>query len=250
MKKSLLIIGIVAAGIILPSASVFAAAPAKCDLQVKVDALADIKKKADGSSQAVKSELQVRKDLLRELIGCATKETRTLQNTLKEIQTKENDIDAIRDRFVDKLDEALAYYRAEETKVNDLGLRGSKDMAKAILDWRTGNYLPLANETSNLIIWLKNQPLFDTAQKRFDLIGQTVRSLKLLDEEDVKDLFEKAESNLGEARHLNGEAKKALLAEEEPTATTSKIKSSLQSLSATYKSFFELSEAVKKLLPL
>jgi hypothetical protein len=249
MKKNLFLTGLVAGLIVLlPQGQ--ASAAVKCDLTAQANALAEARKKNDGTSAGIKGELAVRKTVLKDTIDCSSQEVKTLQASVKALDPKDEDILTVRDRFASRLQDAIDHYAELTGKIDDLGLRGSRDMARNLIDWRTGSYLPIADEAGNVVIWTRNQPLFDTAQNRLNQIGQTLRTLKLFESDDVKALYEKSQANLEKALELNAIARSALVEDLPAEVTTPKIKASLEGLSATYKNFFELSEAAKKLLPL
>jgi hypothetical protein len=249
MKKNLFLAGLVAGLIVLlPQGN--ASAAAKCDLSAQANALAEARKKNDGTSAGVKAELAVRKTVLKDTIDCSIQEVKTLQASVKALDPKDKEIVTVRDRFAARLQDAIDHYADLGPKIDDLGLKGSKDMARSLIDWRNGSYLPIADEAGNVVIWTRNQPLFDTAQNRLNQIGQNLRTLKLFESDDVKALYEKSQANLEKAVELNKIARAALIEDLPVEETTPKIKASLEGLSATYKSFLGLSDAAKKLLPL
>lgn len=247
--KSIIFIGLLATFLAsgLPTAK---AASADCELRERVGVLSETKKKADGSAIGVKTEVQIRRELLKKVIECAIADSKTLQATVRDLDSKDADIVKIKERFVATLDRLLEYYADQDNRAKDVGLQGSKIMAKNLKDWRENTYAPMAEETAALVLWVKNQSLFSTAENRLAQITQTIKALKLMDEEDIKKLLEEAAANYHEAEGLNANAKQGLLESIPSSESIGRIKGSLESLSATYKSFFDLSEAVKKLLPI
>lgn len=251
MRNKPLLIGLVALFLAfgLPAARA-AEHSANCDLSERVELLGEVKKKADGSVAGVKTEAEVRRELLKKVIECAIADSKTLQSTVRDLDSKDEDILKIKARFTSSLDRLLEYYADQEIRAKDVGLQGSKIMAKNLKNWRENTYAPMAEETTVLVLWVKNQSLFATAKNRLDQITQTVKALKLMDEENIKKLLDEAGANYKEAAALNAGAKQGLLDSIPSSESIGRIKGSLEALAKTYKNFFDLSEAVKKLLPI
>lgn len=199
--------------------------------------------------EAIRAELKIRKDWLRAVLNCSSFETKKIQGALRETSISDPDLSKLKGQTLGQLDDIAKYYEMQMSRVNDQGLRGVKDAARAIRDWREGNYLPTSERAANIMLWNKNQDVFRAARTRFDSIGQSIHKLKLMDQDEIKDKYAAAETSLKQAEQLNADSKTSLLRSNSDT-TTETIKKSLDNLAETYKSFIDLSETIKKLLPI
>ncbi|MFH0890816.1 MAG: hypothetical protein V1856_02175 [Candidatus Liptonbacteria bacterium] len=221
-----------------------------CQFQDFAAALTEATKNpSEDYGEAVRVELKVRQNWLRAVLNCSIFETKKLQGALREFQTKDANLDKLRGELLNQLEDVSNYYDLQLTKVNDHGLHSIKDAARAIRDWRSGTHSTVAERGGNLMLWTKNQDLFASARSRYDLIGQTIRRLNLMEQEDIRIKYGSAEDFLKQAEQSNSAAR-GLLLRSANSDTTRVIKESLENLSQTYKFFFELSEDIKKLLPL
>ncbi len=221
-----------------------------CAFGPRLDAIEAVRADSSlDSLSAIRAELGLRKDLLHSITSCGAAEVRSLKNKF-ETTNIPGDATAPRNQALSRLGDAISYYDAQDAKIDGVGLRSSQDLARELREWRRQVYTPLAEQTLNIIVWSKNQELFAATRNRFADIERTVSRLKLTENEDIARLFATAREKLEAAEVANVSARAAL--ERTPTLdgdTLSPIKQSLEALSATYKSFFDLSEAAKDILP-
>jgi len=203
-----------------------------------------------GYLEEIKAELKIRKNILSGIIACAEGNAEATQANLNAISSNDSDINNLKGQMNGKFEDAKNYYETQNGKINDLGLKGSKDLATSLREWILDNYHPLTDQVGNLTLWNTNQDLFRTASNRLSQITQTIKTLNLGDNEDIAALYALSQKDLANATALNQTAKADLLRFAPPTDTANDIKISLDALSQTYKDFFDLSEAVKKLLPM
>ena len=163
--------------------------------------------------------------------------------------TSDPEIQSLRTKLADRLEGGINYYELQKSKINDLGLLGSRDFARSLADWREGNYKPAAKAAQNLVIWSRNQTILETAQKRIDQVSRTANLLKLVDNDEIQNIWTGAQDNFKAAVEANQKAKILLRANDNQDLTLSAIHSSLAALSKTYQKFFELNEALNKVLP-
>jgi len=90
----------------------------------------------------------------------------------------------------------------------------------------------------------------NVAETRYKQIGQTIRMLKLIEQENIRNRYAESERNLRRAGELNEQARLALRRSAATEDTMQLERAALDALSATYKSFLDLSEEVKKYLPI
>ena len=134
---------------------VFAADSApSCNLsQDKFDAIKNIENDTSlAYLQKIKDELAIRKQLLTETVDCAISEAEYAKAGVDGISSKDLDVLKLRSQYSGQLNDAVDYYKLQESKISDLGLQGSKDFAANLAGWRASNYEPLAERANNLIL--------------------------------------------------------------------------------------------------
>jgi hypothetical protein len=195
----------------------------------------------------LRAELAVRKRILTDTIDCAMLKAQQFRDTVQSLPAPASG--ELASLYLGKIDEVLAYYRLREASIGDLGIQGSRDVARSLKDWRDANVAPLAALVGDLTIWAKNQALMKTAESRLDQVNQMVQVLRLADNADIENGFREAQAHFAEAKQLNDRARQALErlgTVEDPLPV---IKASLEALSTTYQSLFDLGDIVKKVLP-
>lgn len=198
---------------------------------------------------AIKLELQLRKVILKNVMSCAISEATTLKTSIDKKTLSDRDALNLQSQLSNQMDNAVNYYKTQESHVDDLGLQGSKDFSKNLESWRNGNYKQPALMAKNFLIWSENQALFETAQSRVDQIGQSVNFLRLVYNQDIQNLWNDAEAQFTEAKNLNQESRSDLTSVSPNEALTT-IKSSLDFLAKTYKKLSLLVNAIHQSLSL
>jgi hypothetical protein len=252
MRRYSFIFVFILSAILLP-VSVGAASTDACGLGSKTETLGVLIKAAPKTAKereaAAKAELNARREILDILVNCSAEEALKMQLSLREMTTKDDEISFVKAQFSNRYGSAFEFYDVRKRLIAELDLQGSKDMAKEIKEWRAENYLSLSEETTNLILWIKNQELFVTARGRMDRITETVKRFNLQDDENMAKLLEETTAELVKAEEQNNEAKSAIKAGEAEEASA-KVKESLETLSSVYKKFLQISADIKKFLPL
>lgn len=223
---------------------------AECNLRPAAEKLESIQNAPlPDYPENLKQELAARQELLGAVIDCVALEVDALQQTAAEIPAT-GDIPGIKNDLQARIQEAKEFLERLRLKIPDLGIQGSKNMAREIKTWRDSSYERLQKETENLKIWSSNQTLFETAAKRWEQINQTLRRLKLLENENIQKLYQKSGESLKAATNLHRQALSDIKNYRPPEEVQEKIRLSLETLSQTYENFLELSREVKKILPL
>ncbi|MEK7212662.1 MAG: hypothetical protein AAB686_03215 [Patescibacteria group bacterium] len=237
---------------LLPLSLTAHAASNFCDLQESFQALKDLGVNPPGDYfESVRAELNLRKTMLGKTLDCATEEAESLKEEIRNLPESDPDVAELKSFFLGRLADVFAYYDQQKSKIGDLvSLQNTKNTAQDILLWRQSTWEPLVADSQNIILWNKNQTLFRTAENRFNQISQTVRLLKLLEQEDVRRYFDDSEKNLRQAQNLHLGAKRMIKYYRPAGEVTETIKNSLDTLAKTYQKFFGLSQEVKKFLPL
>lgn len=222
----------------------------RCDFGAGVGKLAEIKAApASDYPESVRMELAARKELLYSVLDCLITETEELKKEVDGLPDGE-DTAGIKKEAVGKIMDARAYLERQKGQIQNLGIQGSKNLAREIRNWRDNSYAQLENEANNLKIWSGNQSLFEIAGNRLQQIQQTVRLLKLLENDEIRSMYEKSETSLETAGRIHRRALQNIKSYRSQEEIAASLKDSLEALSQTYKDFLDLSQAAKKILPL
>ncbi len=240
------------AGALLLSLSLIstpAQAAQECQFQDKIRELKAIKAASgDDYLASIRKELSLRKEILKSAILCITNDAENLRGKLKAVSSDDPDIKSIRESLGAQLQTTIDFYQSEKAKIDTFGIRSSEESAKSIKIWRASTYAPLAEESVNFLLWVKNQEILKTAQTRFDQIRATVKALKINEREEMVKGMRDAEDNLEKANALHARAKDTFMSGGNPGTSLSLIKETLESLSGAYQNFFVISESATKIL--
>ena len=220
-----------------------------CNFQNDLKSLEQVQ--ADTNSEylkQVRTEAEIRKSILSKIINCSIQEVDALRSKLDEVKIADKDMSPLKAQLFTDLDGVIDYYKSETQQISNLGIQGSKNLAKELLDWRVGNYSYLAGRVVNFITWSNNQDLVRVAENRLTSIKISFLNLKTEDE-TINETIKEAELNLKSAKVLNQAARQAMQEFQPPEIVLDKIKDSLDGLALVYKKFFEISEIANKTLP-
>ena len=199
-------------------------------------------------SSELQQELAARKQLLTKIILCAKtdafKQEMDLANTVVDpsFQTLKN-------QWLSKLSDAVTYYDLQLGKVNNAGVSGTESIAKEVLLWRGSDFVSLAENVSDFIIWSNNQVFFTSAESRLAQIKNLVSSPLFSENLDVQNDFGEAATSLTTAESENLSAKNAFAESLSPEESLNFISQSLVALSSTYQHFFDVGGLIQSLLP-
>ncbi len=230
--------------------SPIAARAAGCDLSASANKLAEIQAvPALDYLENLRMELQARKELLNSAIDCVITETDELKAGVEGLPNRA-DAAGVKQEVISNIQNARGYLERQKGQIQNLGIQGTKNTARELKNWKDNAYAQVEDEANNLKIWNGNQTLFETAGKRLEEITKTVRLLKLLENDDIRSMYEKSEASLRNAGDLHRRALQDIKNYRPQEEIASSLKISLEALSQTYKNFLDLSQAVKKILPL
>lgn len=222
-----------------------------CNFQSQFEELVDVKNNAKlDDLQRIRVELKIRKDILNNILACAIQDVLSTKAKLVEIRPSDEENKIIQNQFLNQLNVIVNYYQNQKFKIEDLGIQGSEDLARDIKEWRANTYLPLANEATNFLIWIKNRDLIKTTEQRLGQVNQTIKNLKVSGNENIQSLLEKSRLNIETAKVGSLEAKK-IFQDFPPSPKSSSlafIKISLESLAKAYQNFFDIMDVIKKML--
>ena len=115
-----------------------------CNFQSQFEELADVKNNAKlDDLQRIRVELKIRKDILNNILACALEDAQSTKEKLSEIRPGDQENKIIQNQFLNQLNVVVNYYQNQKLKIEDLGIRGSEELAKDIKEWRANTYLPL-----------------------------------------------------------------------------------------------------------
>ncbi|OGY97686.1 MAG: hypothetical protein A2855_00430 [Candidatus Liptonbacteria bacterium RIFCSPHIGHO2_01_FULL_57_28] len=149
--------------------------------------------------------------------------------------------------ILEKLAESSQYYVKQRTVTQNLGLRDLKTAARAISDWRRTTHIPTITWADNFLIWADNQQFLEKASERLSQVSRVAFSLKLVNQGEINELFEKAKKNFDTAFAENDRARNALN-QERPVLALAHIQTSLKALADTYQVFFTLQETLQRIV--
>lgn len=250
MKKKIAIIAF--AGIFSFAAfptGMYAAAPS-CDFESDASILASISASAKSTQDKIREELAVRKTMLERIIACARAEVRGVSEDLELLRIQGDPrIASFRTTLISQLAAIDAQYALHETRVKDLGLWGSKEMARAIRETRNKDFARTKEEVATLILWYNQGDLIETAYTRFSFAKETLRILEIEKEAEITPHLDAIAELLAFAADEHGKLRTAFREQRTPENGLARVKSTLEAMEKTYHSFSDLSEAVKTLVP-
>jgi hypothetical protein len=196
----------------------------------------------------LRAELDLRKELLRDAAACGAQEALTLKTTLESTDVPPS-IEPLRRQFAEQFDEALGRYEDAAGRIPNLGIAGSKELARSLRDWRRSNYEPLAGRALHFILWAKNQELLKTARERYAAAVRFIRLLNLQESGDIAGLIASIERNLGAAEAANAAARRSFEEQYPPRVSLGLTRDYLEALARVYENFLALSERLSAIIP-
>lgn len=194
--------------------------------------------------QKIKNELAVRKELLTLIIDCAIDEAGVLKTKLGAVKISDKEVAGVHKKTLDEVDLAIKYYESQAIGIENLGIQGSKQLAKKILDWRATNYSELVGRVVNIITWDNAEDFYATAEQRFSDVEKNVSGIKK-ESEEVEKVLGEAKMSLDGAKVLLAAAKKGIVEYDSNAKTIESIKKALEEMALIYKNFFELGQVIK-----
>ncbi|MEN9341758.1 MAG: hypothetical protein RIQ54_14 [Candidatus Parcubacteria bacterium] len=208
-----------------------------------------IQKNLNDNRQNLKDDLRIRKELLKNIIDCARTQNEMLKKEVEDLAVTDPEIKQIQKNITTDLQRNNEFYRLQKEKVEGLGLYGTKELARTLKQWREANYVATSKIANNLILWHQNQSLFSAAQKRFELIEQTVRALNSINNQDIQDVFSETQELFEQAQKENSQARAKLIQSTDPDETVDIMRKSLKVLAQTYRKFLDVGDAIKTVIP-
>lgn len=199
----------------------------------------------NASLDGLRTELEIRKELLRRTVSCSVTELGTIEEKLSAPEVRSEDARRFREGMLSSIDESRRYYELRLETVTQLGLRGTIDLARELLEWRLNNLSALKGNAEAFLLWNSNQPFLDRAEGRLSSIKWTAQPLAITGNQEVRSKFEEASRYLRNAKEENEKAFGALesgLAKE----SLENAHRSLEHLSSFYSAMIELGDSIRE----
>lgn len=218
-----------------------------CLLEEQLIKFENLKKADLSEEEKISSKEKLKKEIIISIFDCSIKEADFLKSKLNEISISDEGVEIVRQELIEKLSAIADYYKKQ--KEEDISNFNVKIIAKNLKTWREENYKPIQQKIASFILWVNNQSLFDTAQNRLDRLNQTVKTLKIIDQEEskIQNLIQKASNILKTAQTNNFLAKQALKNSNLADDALIFIRASLNNLYQVYRVFFELGDTIRPL---
>lgn len=224
-----------------------ALASGACDLTPQAAELAAVQSNTSlGEAEHLNVEIVARRELLEAAIDCDRAEIASRIGVLGRLPDKIKVLPAYRG-ILEELAEVSQYYDQQRSSIQGLGLWDLKGSVRAISAWRQTTYIPAITWADNLLIWVDNQQFLERASERLTQVSHVAFSLKLVNQDEINVLFEKARSNFDKALNENDTAREAL-DQGRPIIALAHTQASLKSLADTYDVFFALQEALQEIV--
>jgi hypothetical protein len=224
---------------------------AVCDFSAEAKSLAQAREEAEsGEFEAIRSELETRKQMLKSIIACIVEDIESTRSDIQAMRMTDARDKRIAERLIERMDDMLRESTLQDAYINELGLRGTQDVARTLKDLRARIYAPARERVENFSLWLGVQKLIATADGRLHDIKTTLRALDIGENDAIRRDVNSAENNLVSA-HEKYESVRLLFEQlANPIEISESIKMSLSALEASYQDFFRISDEVKKVVPL
>ncbi len=220
-----------------------------CQVEEQIAKLKKVQLSAPSDSmEDIQKQIRVRREVLGDVLYCMASETRVLRDNIgQQIEISSPTAQELQEQFLGKLDAVVRYYELARARVDGLGVRGTQEMSAIVREWRTSNYLPLAQQSFNFSLWVKNEKLIPTAQNRLDTMHTSVDQLGLDEKktEAVQVILRETRNALIQAQKSHDKAREALLRFVPPQNSYAPIKDTLSDLSRAYANLVKVSELGK-----
>jgi hypothetical protein len=218
-----------------------------CDLTIQAADLAAVQANTTlGELEHLNAEIPARRKLLEAAIDCDQAEIASRVDVFGRLPDKIKLLPAYKN-ILEDLAEVSRYYDNRRTAIQTLGVWDLKTSARSISAWRQTNYLAVITWADNLLIWADNQQFLERASERLTQVSRVAFSLKLVNQDEINTMFEKAQSNFDTAFKENDIALEALN-QKRPLSALAHTQASLKALADTYDVFFSIQEAMQTII--
>jgi len=248
-KATLILIAVLFASLAFPLHS-FAAEIPSCDFQEDAKTLSAIATSLQNEQEKIRAELAIRKAMLARVVVCARGEVKIVSDDLHALRVQ-NDVsfETFRAQLLRNLELIDTQYASYERRIKDLGIWGSKEMARAIREDRAKSFARAKEAVTTFILWHNQRDLIAAADARLAYVTETVRAFSIENEEAVVAHFEIISATLLRAKQEHRFLEKAFREQYAPEEGLLNVKIALGAMEEAYQEFSALSETVKTLVP-
>lgn len=207
----------------------------------------DVASSTEPEEQHADPALLTRQELLAQILDCAKKDTEHLLSVVRELPISGIGAKDIQANIEGRLEESnfrIASFLERTGGASTID--DTKAIAREISAWRKDEYLPLTENAVVFVVWANNETLIEKAGNRIFQVRQTLKSLKLKNEDPVERLFEQAKVHSLHAEENHLKAKQGIERFSRGDEILGYIQSSLNDLHKLYASLLELSSVVAK----
>ncbi len=228
----------------IPQTNAAENALALCAIVKPLDQLTTLRNE---TTNAPKTELALRQELLQATITCALADLDATSAALTDLPLVNDTDKADRDGFLQDIQAARDYYTHQASSTENLrNINESRVAARQIGEWRNAHQ-DAYWEASEFIALIKNDALMAAADNRLGQMEKLVKPLTLVDGDTISPLLADAHTALDLSHHEQDAAKAALREQPltPPDTILSHSKTSLGALAGAYDIFFKINDAVK-----
>ena len=197
---------------------VFAQSPAQQAIDNVKSSIDDLVGAKDVNSQ---SDIALRIETFKKVLDYSVSEAQDLKLKLLGLDGLTDALSAWRQKMIDALNQALAYYDSEATLANSVdttNIAGVKKLGDDFKTWRDNTYLPVAEEVNDYLLIQQEAKAISIAEKRWAKIGVDVAGLQNSSKnktlgDDLHKMLQGADSLLNDASKLNKDASDRFLVE-------------------------------------
>lgn len=163
-------------------------------------------------TETAPSGLEVRKQILKEILDLSLSETKNLKESLEKLDLTSSEWKEIKEKLLEALGQSDDHYKEIQGNLekNDYNLDESKAIAKNLKEWRENIYTPQLNAIINMLLIFQNEDLLKITQSRLDKIENDIKKINkqnYIKTESLKIYLDQATQTLKDAKDANEKAK-------------------------------------------
>lgn len=181
----------------------------ECKLQDAFDILLKVKDSDSSLKNRDQTEINARKDVVKEIIICSNLELDAFKKRLGDLNLKDNDKkdELLKNKFLGAIDAAKSYFTDLTNELShDLDISGVKKLAQDLSIWRDIYYTPTLTGINDFALVIQNQQAIKTARTRFDKISFSLSAVKLNEVQEIKNLLASSNAHIKKGIDLNTQA--------------------------------------------
>ena len=231
------------------------AAKTPCPVQKDLVALRELQEKRDGLAASTSTEekelllgdeLTLRRHILEATLTCNAEEAERIVETLKDAPLFGVGAKEVQERFFEDFSGVLSYLDEKRAASAKADPETIKAIAREVGEWREEIYIPLAQHAANFLVWAQNDDLIEKANNRLFQIRQTLKTLKLQNQEEIQRIFENSRLYFLQAQESHTRARQGIERRGNSERILADLRQSLDNLHLMYRTLLELSTAAAR----